>query len=369
MTCETDRTRLTANLTRALALAFFVSGAAGLVAPGAAGADAPPAGAIVKTEFIVEHPPFASSHASTIAETRDGFVAAWFGGSEEKAPDVGIWVARHDGAAWSAPVEVANGIQPGENRRYACWNPVLFQPSKGPLLLFYKVGPSPSAWWGMLIKSADGGKTWSAPIRLAKGILGPIRNVPIEMPDGTLLSGSSTEDAGWRVHMERAKYPFENWERTEPLNTGKDFGAIQPTILAHQPDSIQILCRTRQHVISECWSSDGGKTWSPMKATTLPNPNSGIAAALLQDGRSLLVYNHTPRGRSPLNIAVSADGKLWQAAEVLEDQPGEYSYPTVIQARDGLVHVTYTWKRLLIKHVVVDPRKLALRPMPDGQWR
>src|SRR5580765_4127838 len=92
---------------------------------------------VVRSEFIFERAPFPSAHASTIAETRDGLVAAWFGGTKERDPDVGIWVSRHDGTRWSAPVEVANGVQP-DGTRHPCWNPVLFQPSSGPLLLFYK---------------------------------------------------------------------------------------------------------------------------------------------------------------------------------------------------------------------------------------
>ena len=70
--------------------------------------------------------------------------------------------------------------------------------------------------------------------------------------------------------------------------------------------------------------------------------SNGTDAATLVDGRHLLVYNHTPLGRSPLNVAVSADGKAWMAALVLERERGEYSYPAVIQTSDGLVHVTYT---------------------------
>jgi predicted neuraminidase len=81
-----------------------------------------------------------------------------------------------------------------------------------------------------------------------------------------------------------------------------------------------------------------------------------------------MVYNHTAKGRSPLNVAVSSDGKTWQAALVLENEPGEYSYPAVIQAADGLVHTTYTWKRARIKHVVIDPAKLELKPIVDGAW-
>src|SRR5512143_3186972 len=102
---------------------------------------------VLLAEFIYEHAPFPSCHASTIAEAKGRLVAAWFGGTREKDPDVGIWLSRRDKNGWSKAVEVANGLQQ-DGKRYPCWNPVLFQPLNGPLLLFYKVGPSPSEWWG-----------------------------------------------------------------------------------------------------------------------------------------------------------------------------------------------------------------------------
>jgi predicted neuraminidase len=325
----------------------------------------PSSPAIVKSEFIYEHAPFPSAHASTIVETRGGFVAAWFGGTRERDPDVGIWVSRHDGSQWSTPVEVANGVQP-DGKRHPCWNPVLFQPSNGPLLLFYKVGPSPDAWWGLVRTSTDEGRTWSSAIKLPDGILGPIRAKPIELSPGTLLAGSSTENDGWIVHMERYSGDWSAaslasaaaWQKTGALNAAGEFGAIQPTILVHSPSSLQILCRTRQQVIAESWSQDGGRTWSPMKATTLPNPSAGIDTVHLTDGRFLLIYNPTATGRAKLAIAASADGKDWKRAVVLEDSAGEYSYPAMIQARDGRVHVAYTWRRQRIKHVVIDPKRL-----------
>jgi predicted neuraminidase len=353
------------QIIRCAVLVFLILPGTPIKAVGVAASQSPDA--IIKTEFIYEHAPFPSCHASTIAETKGGLVAAWFGGTGERNPDVGIWVSRRDQNGWSKVVEVANGVQQ-TGPRYPCWNPVLFQPTRGPLLLFYKVGPSPSTWWGMLTTSTDRGLSWSKPRRLPDGILGPIKNKPVQLPDGSILCGSSTEDAGWRVHIERTNDLAETWQKTEPLNDRDQFGAIQPAILVHRSRAIQILCRSRQGKITESWSSDAGKTWSPMNATALPNPSAGIDAVMLKDGRALVVYNHTAKGRSPLNIAISADGKTWKAGLVLEDQPGEYSYPAVIQTADGLVHVTYTWKRERIKHVVIDPRKLALREMPDGRW-
>ena len=323
---------------------------------------------LVKSEFIFETAPFASSHASTVVETKEGLLAAWFGGPHERHPEVVIWTARHAGESWSAPVRAADGIQPDGQKRYPCWNPVLFQPKEGPLLLFYKVGPSPSTWWGMLMTSADSGKTWSKPKRLPDGQIGPVRNKPVQQPDGALLCGASTEDKGWRIHLERTPDLGASWERTPPLNDGKELSLIQPTILQWPAGKVQVLCRSKQGKIFESWMGGDWKLWGPIRPTLLPNPNSAIDSVMLKDGRALLVYNHTPRDRSPLNVAVSGDGQHWQAALVLENQPGEFSYPAVIQASDGLVHASYTWKRQRIRHVVIDPARLRLRDMPDGKW-
>jgi predicted neuraminidase len=339
---------------------------------------------MVAAEFIYETAPFPECHASTIAETGDTLVAAWFGGKHEKHPDVGIWVSRREAGRWTAPEEVATGEQyreiDGTVHRYPTWNPVLFQPAEGPLLLFYKVGPSPSTWWGMLTTSSDGGRIWSEPRRLPEGILGPIKNKPVQLPGGDLLCPSSTESPDkpsvWRIHFERTSDLGRTWRRTAAVDGGK-FSAIQPSILRHGDGRLQAIGRTRQGKIFQTWSSDGGDHWQALSATSLPNPNSGIDAVTLANGRHLVVYNHTSTGRSPLNVAISDDGLAWQAALVLEDGiledgiledgPGEFSYPAVIQTGDGLVHITYTWKRQRVRHVVVDPKALEPRAMPDGQ--
>jgi predicted neuraminidase len=335
-----------------------------------------PSPGLIKSEFIYESAPFPECHASTIAEAKGRLVVAWFGGTKEKNPDVGIWVSRLENGQWTTPVEVANGLVSAD-KRYPTWNPVLYQAKTGPLLLFYKVGPSPSAWWGMMMTSVDGGKSWSRPQRLPDGFAGPIKNKPVELPNGELLCPSSTEDGGWRAHFEVTADLGKTWHRTEAINDGKEFGVIQPTIFFHKGGQLQALFRSRQGKIVEAWSQDLGKTWGKLSATSLPNPNSGIDGVTLKDGRHLLVYNHviTQPGkwgdRAPLNVAVSDDGKVWKAALVLETGPAsaEYSYPAVIQTRDNLVHITYTWNRKRVKHVVLDPRNLRLREMKDGQWQ
>lgn len=323
---------------------------------------------LVSAEFIypLEGRATPQCHASTLAETREGLVVAWFAGKHEKAPDVGIRVSRLVDGKWSTPVEVVNGVE-SPDKRYPCWNPVLFQPGDGPLLLFYKVGPNPREWWGMLMTSDDSGKSWSAPRRLGEDdamghLIGPVKNKPIQFDDGSILCPSSSEHDGWRVHFERTRDLGKTWEVIGPINDGKEFGAIQPSILTYPGGRMQVVCRSRQDVLTQSWSKDGGKTWGPMTATHLPNPSAGTDAVTLKDGRQLLVYNHTTRktgGRNRLHVALSTDGLKWRTVMTLENEDREagYSYPAVIQTKDGLVHATYTWGRVTIKHVVIDPER------------
>ena len=334
--------------------------------------------------FSIASKPTQECHASTIVETSEGdLVAAWFAGTRERDPDVGIWVSRKTGQRWTEPVEVVNGVQ-SMNLRYPCWNPVLFQPSNGPLMLFYKVGPNPREWWGMLTTSDDGGKSWSWPVKLGEHwavghLLGPVKNKPIQLADGSILCPTSTEvdiegaDGYWRVHFEVTRDLGKTWDVIGPINNGIEFDAIQPSILTYENGDMQILCRTKQDVVSQSWSRDGGVSWSDMEATELPNPSAGTDAISLRDGRQLLVYNHTTRktkvpSRQILNVALSENGTDWEMAMTLEwekgERPGgqrhwgEYSYPAVIQTSDGRIHITYTYNREGIKHAVLDPKEL-----------
>lgn len=334
--------------------------------------------AVIKHEFIYEKASFPECHAATIVQSKAGtLLCAWFGGTREKNPDVGIWVSRHEQGQWSAPVEVANGVQDEKGSlRYPTWNPVLFQPAQGPLTLFFKVGPSPDAWWGEVITSTDDGRTWQDRQRLPNKGIGPVKNKPIELSDGTVICPSSDEANGWTVHCETTRDGGKTWTKIGPLNDGKNIRAIQPTLIRLGGERLGMLCRDGKSdgTIWQAWSDNAGKTWTPLEASDLPNPNSGIDAVTLADGRHLLVYNHTtrsgerPRGREHLGVAISDDGRRWQAALTLEQASGEFSYPAVIQTDDGLVHIVYTWNRKRVRHVVVDPKKLELVPMQQAKW-
>lgn len=333
-------------------------------------------GALISREFVysLENKPTAQAHASTIEETPTGMVTAFFAGPYEKHPDVGIRVSRLHDKEWTWPLEVANGFV-NDTLRYPTWNPVLFLPKEGPLLLFYKEGPNPIDWWGMITTSEDDGKTWSKARKMGEDpaighLLGPVKNKPVQLEDGTIISPSSIErnvdgETKWMVHFEISEDNGKTWEVVGPINDGDEFDAIQPSILQFSDGRLMVLCRTRQGVIAQSWSEDKGRTWSKMEAVDLPNPNSGTDAVTLNDGRQLLIYNHKlrtkeNRGRDLLNLAISTDGKNWTPVMTIENEPSEhgYAYPAIIQTSDGLVHATYTHNRRSVKHVVIDPEQL-----------
>jgi predicted neuraminidase len=316
---------------------------------------------IAKQELLFSAPPFRQCHASTLVEVAKGkFLVACFGGSQESKPDVAIWLTTMDKSGISAPQRVADGVV-NDTLRYPTWNPVLFKVRGGSLLLFYKVGPNPREWWGMVKNSADGGLTWSAARRLPTGILGPIKNKPVQLANSTILSPSSVEEEGgrWRVHLEKSTDLGQTWQLV-PVDNTSELDVIQPSILTYPGGRLQLLCRSKQGRIVESWSTDGGTSWSKLTQTSLLNPNSGTDAVTLKNGTQLLVYNPALpgkdwfNGRGKLRVAQSTDGVTWHDVAVLEDgTTEEYSYPAIIQAQDGQVHITYTYNRQNIKHVVL----------------
>ena len=304
-----------------------------------------------RSEFIFETAPFASCHASTIVETASGdFLAAWFGGTREGAPDVAIWMSRLTAGRWSPPVIVAR--QPN----VPAWNPVMFRAPCGRIWLDYKVGSSPETWTGARKFSDDDGRTWSVSESLPPGLLGPIKDKPIVLANGDIVAGSSTESPhNWSAWIERSTDGGNSWRRFGPVTIpGEPYGIIQPTLVELAPNRLRLFARSRQGKIYFADSADGGRTWTAARPTSLPNPNSGIDCVRLSDGRILMVYNPSARERSPLAVAVSRDGgETWKPWLELETGPGEFSYPAIIEDSRGNLHITYTWNRRRIKHVVI----------------
>jgi alpha-L-fucosidase len=313
----------------------------------------------VSEELVFNSPPFIQCHASTIVEVTPGkYMVAAFGGTAEGNKDVCIWLSTSENDKFGKPVKIADGIL-NDSLIYPCWNPVLFKTREGKLILWYKVGPSPRTWWGMVRTSTDDGRTWTSPERLPAGILGPIKNKPVQLHDGTILSPSSVETSqSWKVHMEKSSDSGKTW-KVIPVDSGTKFNVIQPTILLHPDNKLQILCRSKNNAIVQAFSGDNGNAWGILTKTELPNPNSGIDAVTLKDGWFILVYNPTIQGneedRARLNVAISKDGIEWKDALILENESkGEFSYPAVIQTSDGRINITYTYNRVNIKHVVLE---------------
>jgi len=330
-----------------------------------------PSGVLVE-EFLFADPPFDSCHASTLTETSRGLIVAYFAGSQEGNNDIAIYLSKQKENQWDEPEKVVGDLGA------PTWNPVLFSMPSGEVLLFYKAGYDPTRWSGFLTRSHDSGCNWSVPEILPPGILGPIKNKPILLEDGTLLCGSSIQSyLIWGCSFERTQDGGRTWERSPPVcyqklpeypfyasgdtrNTDHPLGVIQPTLWTEDGRHITMLCRSRRvGYICKATSTDGGKTWTEAYPISLPNPNSGIDAVRMKDGRIALVYNDSKSERTPLNLALSSDGgESWEMVLVLEDDKGSFSYPAIIQTADGLLHMTYTWNRTNIKHVVVDPNKL-----------
>ena len=346
---------------------------------------------VVCNQFLYEQASFPSCHASTIVETQQGnLLCAYFGGTYEGRDDVSIWVSiKPQGAdQWEKPILVDDGNINGELT--PCWNPVLFEMPDGELWVFYKIAKTIQTWKGYYKKSRDGGKTWSERIALPENFLGPIKNKPILLGN-KLLCGSSTEVGGWRFHVEILDLQTGQWEYIGPItsttaiktddNQPHPIDCIQPSFLQLKDGHLQVLMRTHNARLATSFSSDQGKTWTDVVLTDLPNNNAGTDALTLRDGRHVLIYNPTATQpykefgpRTPLCLAISKDGVHWQHLITLEDAPestGEYSYPAIIEGRDGTLHCTYTWRRerIVYKQVKI-PRSLArdLFLFRDASW-
>lgn len=322
---------------------------------------------ITKEYICGKNPPFQSCHASSVAVLGDGSVfSVWFAGSKEGADDVNIWCSRRQNEAWCRPHIIA------QQENLPHWNPVLFVRSDGSVILFYKTGREISTWQTRAMVSHDNCETWSQSQELVSGDhggRGPVRNKVIALSNGRWLAPASLENGEWRCFADRSDDQGATWQKSSEVfaDLGKqrtinpDYkdipvseqsysgrGVIQPTLWESQPGMVHMLMRSSEGKIFRSDSADYGTTWCAAYATELPNNNSGIDLVKIPDGRLFLVYN--PVGinwgpRCPIKLACSGDnGSTWQDVLVLDEEPGEYSYPAIVFQNNSL-YITYTYRR------------------------
>lgn len=330
--------------------------------------------------FPMESMEFKICHASNICSMKDGnLIAAWFAGEKEGSDDIAIWSSRRINSKWSTPVKVAHDIEEPH------WNPVIYQREDGELLLFYKVSRKISEWYTKVRKSHDLGITFTDAKELVnadRGGRGPVRCKVITLSDGSMLAGNSVETGIWTAYADRSTDGGNTWELSNPVtidveyngeNTAGDSkievsaqsfygrGVIQPTLWESEAGQVHMLLRSTEGLLYRADSSDYGQTWGKAYATGLPNNNSGIDVVKCEDGLLILCMNPVSENwgkRTPIILMTSADnGITWEQEAVLEDQAGEYSYPSIISVGDQ-IHVTYTYDRKSIAYWKFDRKEV-----------
>jgi predicted neuraminidase len=344
------------------------------------------------------------NHSSSIVELPNGdLLVCWFHGSGERtADDVLINGARwnHTAGKWTAPFLMAD--TPG----FPETNPVLFIDSRQKLFFMWPLIVA-HRWETALMKfriSTDyqqrsGPPRWEYQdniVLIPKNIVertkafaseaaagsGPraeaakrliahaedeyfsrmgwfTRTHPLQLPSGRILAPMYSDGFSFGI-MAISDDAGYTWTASEPIVGA---GCIQPSVVRKTDGTLVAYLRDngpppkRAHI---SFSKDDGVTWTPARDTEFPNPGSSLEAIRLRNGHWILVHNDLERGRHSLLVVLSEDeGATWTWKRHLEGSPSasssnQYHYPSVIQARDGSIHVTYSYftpEGKSIKHV------------------
>ncbi len=318
-------------------------------------------------QFVNQARPGVQCHVSAIAAAgEDRLICTWYAGSREGAADVAIFSAffEEKTGTWTEPrVLVDRQLSAAELGRWVrkVGNAAVMNDSQGGLWLFYAtlLGGWSTASLNYKV-SRDGGQTWSASRKL---ILSPffnltanVKNSGVNLRNGAFLLPVYHEFLRKfsQVLLLRAEEGEPRWEIRRMTDRRS---AIQPALIPQGRTDLAAFFRNAagggQSHILKAESPDAGRSWSELTATPLPNPDAGFDMIRLADGAILGAINKTFHDRHNLTLVISRDrGATWKDLQVLEHNPGrEYSYPSLTRT-SRYYHLTYTYERKQIKHVV-----------------
>ncbi|MBO5269724.1 MAG: exo-alpha-sialidase [Clostridia bacterium] len=316
---------------------------------------------ILANEFVLPMRDGYECHASHFVTLGDGEIfCVYFYGSKEGNGDVRIFGSRRGkNGVWSAPEPLT------EDDGLPHWNPVLHRRADGAVVLFYKVGKKIADWVSYCKISHDDCISWSEAFPMIPGDesggRGPVRNKIVTLRDGTLLAPASTERGEWKCFFDRSIDGGVTWERGEDLRvpasvrekyeTMQRRGIIQPTVW-ESDTGVHALLRSTEGYVFRTDSRDGIRFCEPY-ATAMPNNNSGIDLAVLDDGRVILACNPVSgnwAARTPISLYLSEDdGETFAFYSHLTTMEGKYAYPA-LRYENGKLHITYTWNRKTIQY-------------------
>jgi predicted neuraminidase len=368
------------------------------------------------------------THAPSLVELTDGSIRAfWVAGSREGAKDGEIHTAVFlpERAVWRRETPVATRASTRKLlQRYIrkLGNPVVGRAANGQIWLFY-VTVSVGGWGGSSVTmttSTDDGKTWTPQRRLITtpffNLSTLVKGTPFLYDDGTLGLPVYQEMIGKFGELLRLDETGAIIDK-QRLSSGRY--SMQPVVLAQSNRKAITLMRYAggqppKRVIRAS-TDDAGQHWSHPEKSALSNPDAALSGIVLADGRILVVLNDIESGRDQLSLVTSHDGGVtWKTVIKLEDQAGlrgqpldraryleatgtlvrdsdatvpnpadyaravsvqmcggagcgfEFSYPYLIQARNGEIHLVYTWNRAFIKHVQFNQAWLDQRLSETG---
>lgn len=334
---------------------------------------------LIEQKYIeMDNPNYRYCHCSSIALFHNEPSVCWFGGAFEAAEDSSIYYCRSENGKWTSPKRIFGG------RGVPLWNPVLTNFDDQQLHLHFKSGAKICFWDSYKAVSSDG---WNfseekefAPKKNPGDIRGSSRNKLLKLSNGRILAPGSVEGTGepgdtknrcfvdisddngltWRKSAEilpalldRKQVGVYNPSILVTPQSYRCTGVIQPALWESALGHVHMLMRSTETILFRSDSTDYGETWCAPYDSLLPSNNSGIDLTRLKDGRIILVYNPVRQNwgeRTPLVVDVSRDnGLTWDREIVLENEPGEYSYPS-IAADEQFIHVSYTANRKGIKY-------------------